>query len=96
MALSLKLKKIIVHSNALAVVDYVNHIGVSVVLEPLVLDCNFLMKQFDVVSVTFLRRELNSDAHHMAGIGKIVGCRSWLGCIPNLDFPFVPFAAFAC
>lgn len=93
LALELNLTKIIIQSDALTMVDH--HIDVSTILELITVDYNLLMEHFEIVSIVFHRRESNSDGHHMVGIGKLVGCRTWLGCIPFLDAPFVPSSAFS-
>ncbi|XP_058739812.1 uncharacterized protein LOC131611980 [Vicia villosa] len=84
-ARDLKLQKIVVQSDALVVVDCVNKMDFSVVLEPIVLDCSEIKLYFDVVTVMYVSRNFNTDAHHMVSIGKTAGCRTWLGFIPKLD-----------
>jgi hypothetical protein len=44
------------------------------------------------VSVSFVRREQNSEAHNLVSLAKFVGNRSWLGVAPSVSC-FIGFAA---
>jgi hypothetical protein len=44
------------------------------------------------VSVSFVRREQNSEAHNLVFLAKFVGNRSWLRVAPSVSF-FTGFAA---
>lgn len=43
------------------------------------------MSLLDVVSMSYIGRQLNVEAHNLVGIAKHVGSRSWLGHVPSLD-----------
>ncbi|CAI8582898.1 unnamed protein product [Vicia faba] len=87
----LKLQKIIVQSDALGVVDCMNHIAFSEVLEPIMLDCTELVNLFSFVSVMFIRRNCNVDVHHLIRICKTVGC-NLDGLYPRAEHLFCLFA----
>jgi len=52
-------------------------------------DCKLLMSSFKQCAVMFISRNLNLDAHHMVGIGNVVGSKTWMGLIPKygVDIP---------
>lgn len=70
-------------SDALVVVDCLNDISCSAVLEPLISDCKLLISSFMQFAVMFISRNLNLETHHMVGVGSVVGSKTWLGFIPT-------------
>lgn len=72
----------------LNVIYCLNDVQFSSTLEPIVLDSRMLINSFKEVIVTWISRNLNVDAHNLVGIGRMVGSRTWLGCIPLLGIFF--------
>jgi hypothetical protein len=48
-------------------------------------DCRELLCNFSNVSIKFISRVLNVDAHNVASLAKYVGSRSWLGNAPPVS-----------
>lgn len=96
-AAELKLDKILVQSDALNVVDCLNGVISSAILDPLILDCKHILSSFKQFAVMFISRNLNVDVHYMVGVGNVVGSNKWMGIIPkhgvdilcNSSFDFV-------
>ncbi|XP_058734240.1 uncharacterized protein LOC131605971 [Vicia villosa] len=78
----LKLDKVVLQSDALGVVDYVNGVISVPDLDPIVMDCRSLRSFLISSTVMFIGRDVNTDAHSLVGIGKSVDSRTWLGAIP--------------
>lgn len=68
----LKLKRILVHSDAFIVVDRVNMINVCAILESITLDCTMLLKNFAEAYVLFVGRNLNVKAHNLIEIDNVI------------------------
>jgi len=64
-------------SDALGVVNCVNKNSVVVSIEPWK-----LLEKIPFVMVKHVNRELNSEAHNLASLAKIVGTKFWLGNAP--------------
>ncbi|CAI8589601.1 unnamed protein product [Vicia faba] len=84
----LKFDRVIIQSDAQVVVDCVISISSIAVLDPIMMDCNVLISNLSDCVVMFIRRALNFDAHHMVGVGRNYGSKTWLDspkhepCIP--------------
>ncbi|XP_058749041.1 uncharacterized protein LOC131622003 [Vicia villosa] len=85
MAADLSLDNIVFFSDAQFVVDCINGCAFSADLEPIVIDCRSLLCNFNSASVLFWNRNCNSEAHHMVGVGRNLGNKTWLGVIPSLS-----------
>lgn len=77
----LNLDRVLVQSDALVVVDCLNDINFSAALEPLISYCKLIMSSFSQCTVMFISRNLNLDAHHMVGVGNLVGSKTWMDLI---------------
>lgn len=86
LAKDLKLEKIVVQSDAKAVVDIVNLNQYNALLEPII-DIRFLLSSFNFLSLSFLKRACNMDAHNLARLACFVGSRTWIGGSPNMESP---------
>ncbi|XP_058776145.1 uncharacterized protein LOC131650453 [Vicia villosa] len=95
LAKNAQIDNVTVQYDALGVVDCVNGVSYAVDLEPIVLDCQFLIKSFVSVAVLFVGRNNISDAHNLVSLGRVVGSRTWLGCIPLLEENSVSLAPLA-
>lgn len=82
----LKLKRILVHSDAFILVDRVNMIKTYAILEPITLDCTMLLKNFAEASVLFVGRKLNAEAHHLIEIDNVICYKTWLRFIPTFNY----------
>lgn len=82
LALDLRLDRIVVQSDTLSVVDWVNFVHPQVVLELVAQDVRLLLRSFCEASVMFVSRKCNLNAHNFVGLGKQLGFRSWLGNPP--------------
>lgn len=58
--------------------------------DPLVVDCNGLLKKFDNISVIFIRRTVNVNTHNLVGLGRRFVSRTWLGLLSNMSYYSVP------
>ncbi|CAK8571737.1 unnamed protein product [Lathyrus sativus] len=76
LAKELNLKSFVFQSDAQVVVDCINDFVFIADLDSVVADCKLLMKDFDSVTLMFINRLCNLDAHHMVGIGKSFGFRT--------------------
>lgn len=65
-------------SDALAVVNCVNKNTVVVSIQPIVSDCWKLLQKIPFVMVKHVSKELNSEAHNLASLAKVVGTSFWL------------------
>lgn len=86
----LSFERIILHSDALFVVDYINKIQFSGSLDNIMVDCRMILDSFIDASVMFMSRTLNGDAHFMIGLGKRLGPRTWLGYTLKLNCDHLP------
>lgn len=66
-------------SDALGVVNCVNKNSVVLSIEPVVYDCWKLLEKIPFVTVKHVNKELNSEAHNLASLAKIVGTKFWWG-----------------
>ncbi|XP_058732756.1 uncharacterized protein LOC131604327 [Vicia villosa] len=71
--------------DALTVVDCINGSGCIADIEPISLDCINLIFNSCNISIMFIRREFNTDAHNLVQLGKCLGSRCWTGCIPSIN-----------
>ncbi|XP_058756012.1 uncharacterized protein LOC131629231 [Vicia villosa] len=85
MAKELSLDNIVFFSDAQFVVDYINGCAYSADLEPIVIDCRSFLCNFKSASVLFWNRNCNLETHHMVGVGRNLGNKTWLGVIPSLS-----------
>lgn len=85
LAKELKFERIIFYSDVLGLVDCVNEVDFNAALDPIIKDCNNLLSSFGDASLLNLSRNFNSDAHHMVGVGKSVGFRTWFGHILTFE-----------
>ncbi|XP_058776112.1 uncharacterized protein LOC131650418 [Vicia villosa] len=81
---AIHLDNAVLQSDALNVIDSIYGLNYIADLDPIVADCKHLITCFRNVSVSFIGRRGNVDAHHMVGVGRTLGNKTWLGCIPNL------------
>lgn len=66
-------------------VDCINEMAFKADLDPIVADCRILLSGFSNVAVMFKRQTVNSNAHHLVGLGKSLGSRTWNGHIPSVE-----------
>jgi hypothetical protein len=59
-----------------------NNLSLNTNLELIAQDCRELLCNFSNVSIKFISRVLNVDAHNVTSLAKFVGSRSWLGIAP--------------
>jgi hypothetical protein len=77
-----------IFSDAANVVDCIYNKAKIAAIEIVVQDCRELLSGMSNVSVLFVKRSLNVEAHNMASLAKEVGNRSWNGVAPILSsFP---------
>ncbi|XP_058746601.1 uncharacterized protein LOC131619536 [Vicia villosa] len=85
-----ELDKVVLQSDALAVVDCINGVSLVLDLDPIVMDCRSFRSSLFSSTVMFIGRDADTDALSLVGIGKLVDSRTWLGVIPrNEEFPVV-------
>lgn len=85
-------------SDASNVVNAVNGRTTFAAINLIVQDCRDLMSTMLDVSVMFVSRNHNGDAHNLASLAKIVGNRTWHGVAPNspLSSVFLAVNAVSC
>ncbi|XP_058778794.1 uncharacterized protein LOC131652829 [Vicia villosa] len=81
---SIHLDNAVLQSDALSVIDSIWGLSYIADLEPIVADCKHLLACFRNVTVSFVGRSGNVDAHHMVGVGRTLGNKTWIGCIPTV------------
>lgn len=52
-------------------------------IEFIVVDCLDLMSRLDSIRVVCVKRSGNLIAHSLVGLARTLGCKSWLGSVPN-------------
>ncbi|CAK8564017.1 unnamed protein product [Lathyrus sativus] len=73
--------------DAQAVINCINGSIFIADLDAVFVECRLLVKDFNSVILMFISRLCNLDAHHMIGIGKSLGFRTWTSHIPTLSIP---------
>jgi len=83
-----RITSITIHSDAANVVSCINGRSNFATIDMVAQDCRDLMSSMDNVSVVWVDRNQNCDAHNLASLARIVGNRDWVGVAPNsLCFP---------
>ncbi|XP_058733198.1 uncharacterized protein LOC131604798 [Vicia villosa] len=90
LALQLNHKTIVLIFDAKRVVDNLNGLEVIANIEPVLVDCKNLLKQFHCFSVIFCNCSFNEDAHRLVGIGRRLGSKTWLDLVPPFDVSLIP------
>ncbi|XP_058776247.1 uncharacterized protein LOC131650559 [Vicia villosa] len=80
---SLHFDNFVIQSDALQVVNCISGLSVIADIVPIVADCKSLLASFKNVVICFNSRDYNSEAHHMVGIGRLHGSKTWFDCIPQ-------------
>lgn len=90
LALDLAIDSILVFSNAFIVVNCINGLKFSIVLEPIILDFLMMCNSFKDCTCLYLNRECNKRAHSLDGLCHFVGYKTWLGHYPiDREFPLL-------
>lgn len=91
---SLKIKKFVIRSDALVLVDCINDSDFIVALDPIICNCKILLDSFSDAILMYINRDRNMDANHTVGIGKSLDFRIWIDHILNSgDFSYIPSLA---
>ncbi|XP_058764138.1 uncharacterized protein LOC131637556 [Vicia villosa] len=90
MAVEFSIKQAVFFSDALSVVDCINRISFSAVMDPIIGDCLDLLNCFSSAICVYVSRVYNTDAHNLVSIGHRLGSRTWLG-LPSSVSPVVFF-----
>lgn len=77
-----------IHSDAANVVNCINRKSSFATINMVVQDCRELMSSLSNVSILFISRDQNFDAHSLASLAKVVGNRTWIGVLSNSSFSF--------
>lgn len=94
MAKDLKVERVLVQSDALLVVDYINDIQKYAEIEPIMADYRELLASFSVSYIMFISRNCNIDTHKLVSWDKQLGSRTWLrGVLVEDPIMFVPFSS---
>lgn len=68
-------EKLVVQSDCLNTVDYINNVAHFAAIEHVALDCKFFMSNFCNAVVMFLPRSCNVEAHKVVRVGFALGSR---------------------
>jgi ribonuclease HI len=79
------LQSAFIYSDAANVVDCIYNKVKIAAIEMVTQDCRDLLSSLPNVSVLFVRREQNVDAHNLASLARLVGNRTWVGAAPNVS-----------
>jgi len=79
-------------SDASNVVNAINGRSTFAAINFIVQDCRDLMSPMLDVSVMFVSKNHNCDAHNLVSLAKIVGDRTWHGVAPNSPLSSVNMA----
>ncbi|XP_045822165.1 uncharacterized protein LOC123915058 [Trifolium pratense] len=71
-----------IYSDAANVVNCINKRSNFAAINLIAQDCRNLMAGLGNVSVMFISRTQNCDAHNLVSLAKVVGSRTWLGVAP--------------
>lgn len=85
LAKELHMEKILVQSDALTVVNCINHLGTLAILEFIATNIRSLIDSFKVRFMMFLSRRSNTDAHNLVSLGKLLCDRSWMVAPPPVS-----------
>ncbi|GAU33864.1 hypothetical protein TSUD_66510 [Trifolium subterraneum] len=77
------LQSVCIFSDAANVVDCICNKVKFDAIEMVAQDCRELLSSLPNVSVVFVRRDQNIDAHNLASLARLVGNRTWVGAAPN-------------
>lgn len=83
LAQELKLDRILLHSDALNVINCIHGLCALEEINLVVGDCCSLVGSFKDVAILFVGRKNVFDAHNLVGIGYVVGFRNWNGFLPS-------------
>lgn len=75
-AKDLKLDKVLVQSDVMFVVDYINAFEFSIVLDNIVANCKLLLNSFKEAYIMFLNKNFKGDAHNMIDFLKRIGSKT--------------------
>lgn len=89
----LKIEEMMFYYEVLGIVDSVNRVAYNATLDFVVKYCKTILCSFRNVALVFISRDLNIEAHHMVGVGKALGSRSWFGHFPSSKDLSVPLAS---
>jgi hypothetical protein len=82
-AIDHNMKRISLASDAAVVVNSLNIKCCIAALDSIILDCKMLVKQFEFVSVYYVRRSSNVIAHKLIGLSRSIGSKTWMGSLPR-------------
>jgi uncharacterized protein YlxP (DUF503 family) len=72
-----------IFSDAANVVDCISNKVKIAVIEMVAQDCRELLSSMPTVSVLFVSRDQNVDAHTLTSLARLVENRTWVGTAPN-------------
>jgi hypothetical protein len=77
------LQRVKIQTDALVVADCISGKTTNANLTPIIYDCTELISTCSLVSVCYISRQNNVEAHKLVCIPKLVGSRTWMGHIPD-------------